>query len=86
MVPGKVYQTDLGRELVNCLQDMGRAYEKLKSSLDSELFNDLSKHNPYWESAHEPESDKLYDIRCRLSCLSDTLWDVVGLLDHREED
>ena len=71
-------------QILNNLKDMGRAQERLKIILDDELFENLSKHNSYWQSEHEVEDDKLHTIRCKLSCMMDNLWDVFAIL-RREE-
>lgn len=70
--------------MLNRIADLGRAQERLKTILDDEIFNNLSKHNAYWESEHEKEDEKLYDIRCKLSCLLDNLWDLFAILRKEE--
>jgi len=67
------------------LEDFGRAQSKLKMILDDEIFDNLSKHDPYWDHADEIASDKLYDIRMKLICLSDNLWDLWAILRREEE-
>lgn len=71
--------------MVARIEDLRRARSLLESVLEEQMFKDLSKHNPYWESEHEVEADKLYDIRCNLRCLIDNLWEVVAILKHPEE-
>lgn len=61
---------------------MGRVKEKLFGILNDEVFNSLSKHNPYWDSEHEQESIKLGDIRFKLSILNDNLWDLVAIMNE----
>lgn len=70
---------------ISRIEDIGRAREKLKTILDDDIFDTLSKHNPYWDSEYEVESDKLDDLRRKFSCFSETLWDLYGIL-HKEED
>ena len=72
----------IGRHLVNSLQDMGRAHEKLKMALENPVFDNLSKHCPFWHSEHDDEANKLYETRCRVIGLSEILGDVLELLDH----
>lgn len=72
-------------KMISRIKDMGRAQERLKMILDDEIFDTLSKHNTYWHSIHEPESDKLDDLRRKFSCLSDNLWDIMGILRTEEE-
>lgn len=72
-------------KMISRIKDLGRAQEKLKMILDDEIFDRLSKHNPYWDSKYEPEGDKLDDLRRKFSCLSDNLWDIMGILRTEEE-
>lgn len=71
--------------MISRIEDIGRAQQRLKSILDDDLFDNLSKHNTYWHSKYEPESDKLDDLRRKLSCLSDNLWDLMTILQKDEE-
>lgn len=72
-------------KMISRIKDLGRAQERLKMILDDEIFDTLSKHNPYWDSKYEPEADKLDDLRRKFSCLSDNLWDIMGILRTEEE-
>ena len=72
----------LFKEMIDRVEDIGRARQKLKSILDTEMFDNLSKHNPYWESKDEEMSEKLYDIRMSLACLNDNLWDLWAILNN----
>ena len=72
-------------KMISRIKDMGRAQEKLKAILDDEIFETLSKHNTYWHSKNELEGDKLDDLRRKLSCFSDNLWDIMGILRTEEE-
>ncbi len=76
---------NLSNIVIRKIQDMARAEVMLLQVLENDLFRDLSKHNPYWESEHEIESEKLYDTRCKLSCIKDILWDVFGSLKGEED-
>lgn len=67
------------------LESIGIAREKLRLVLENEVFNDLSKHNPWWTSIHEVEDDKLDDLRRKLSCLNDELWEIVSTLEEDHE-
>ena len=74
-------QDPLFTEIIDRIEDIGRARQKLKSILDTEVFDNLSKHNPYWESKDEEMSERLYEIRMSLSCLNDNLWDLWAILN-----
>ena len=71
--------------IISRLEDIGRAREHLKSILDDDAFENLSKHNPYFDSEHEVEADKLDDLRRKLSCISDKLWDLSAILTKQED-
>lgn len=68
------------------IQDMGRAQQKLKSILDEDIFDSLSKHNPYWDAIDPDVSDKLDDLRRKFVCLNDNLWDLWAILHADHED
>lgn len=63
------------------VHNTGKAYAKLDGLIRHEMFDNLSKHNPYWDSEHEIESDKLHDIRMRLQTIQETISDVMVLID-----
>lgn len=64
--------------------NVGRAVEKINDLLNQEIFRDLSKHNPKWESEHEKENDTLYDARCALKYTHNQLEDIYYLLKNTE--
>ena len=66
------------------IEDLGRAREALNKILEHDLFDDLSKHSREWKSEDEIESDKLDDIRCKLSWIEDELHYVMGILCNDE--
>lgn len=72
-------------KMISRIKDMGRVQERLKIILDDEIFETLSKHNTYWHSKHEPEADKLDDLRRKFSYFNDNLWDIMGILRTEEE-
>ena len=71
--------------MISRIEDIGRAQQKLKTILDEDIFDITSKHNPYWNSKHEEESEKLDDLRRKISCLNDNLWDLMTILQRDEE-
>ncbi len=72
--------------LFSKLQDMGRVEEKLLNLLEDEIFQDTSKHNTFWHSKHGVEADKLDDLRGKISCLHDNLWDIIAILRRHEDN
>jgi hypothetical protein len=68
--------------IVTKIMFLGRAQQQIFDLLDHDLFQNLSKHNPYFHSEHEVEADKLDDCRRRLQVVHDTLWDIVGTMNQ----
>ena len=68
--------------LLRRIEDIGRAREILSGIMDMDVFDDLSKHNQYWESEHEKESDKLFEIRMKISHLQDGLGNLYEILSN----
>ena len=75
---------DLSKQILDKIQDVGRAEQKLLDILEDDIFKKTSKHNPYWESNLEEEADKLDELRMKFACLHDNLWDVIGILRDKE--
>ncbi len=69
-----------------CLMALGKAQEKTGKILDDDIFQDLSKYDPYWDSDHEKEAEKLDDIRRKLSFFRDSLYDVYEIIHPIEEE
>jgi len=76
----------LPRMIISRVEDFGRAQEKLKNVLDCELFENNNKHNPFWHNDDPEVADKLDDIRMKLSCLSDNLWDLWSVLRNEDRE
>ncbi len=72
--------------LVSRIEDLGRARQFLQSMLEHEIFDKTSKHNPYWESVHEAECDKLQDLRMIITCLNDNMWELMQILRPQDEE
>lgn len=74
------------KHIVNALVAIGRCQEILMRIEENDLFDNLSKHNTYWDSEHEIESEKLYDIRMRLCSLTEDLAELINILSLDDED
>ena len=74
--------TDLAKECLNRIQNMGRAEERLRELLRDEVFEMLSKHNPYWDSEHEVEAERLDFARRKFSGIQNDLWDIMAILTN----
>ena len=81
----KDFINNLPNDMISRLQNAGKAQDRIIKLLDDEIFESTSKHNPYWHSKHEEEADKLDDLRRKISCFHDNLWDIVQLLRKEEE-
>lgn len=79
------FASPLCSNIISRIEDIGRAQERLKIILNDEIFEQLSKHNPYWRSENEAESNKLSDIRFKISLLQDNLWDLWAIIRKEEE-
>ena len=68
------------------LEMIGTVREKLRVlMMESDLIpDDLSKHNPYFDSEHQAECEKLYDLRCKFKSIEESLWDIFSVMDHDE--
>lgn len=75
-------ECELSKQMIERVSDIGRIEILLKEVMDSELFDDLSKHNPYWQDTDRAKAeDRLYEIRCRLSGIQDGLWSVMEIIN-----
>lgn len=69
------------RDVVSYLVSIGEARQILKELSSDPVFDDLAKHNPYWDSEHEIEADKLDDTRMKLMYL---LGKILEILEKME--
>lgn len=72
--------------MIEQIKSIGKAQAKLKTILDNDLFHSLSKRDPYWTSEDPDVEDQLQNIRMKLSCLSDELWDLWAVLRKEDEE
>ncbi len=66
------------------IQAIGRAEERLRDILYDDVFDSTSKHNTYWHSKYELESEKLDHLRRKVAYLSERLWDLLSILENKE--
>lgn len=76
----------ISKEHLQYLINVGKALHKLEELAKHDLFDDLSKHNTYWQSAHEDEYEKLDELRRRLMWISEKIWDAISLLEIEIDD
>lgn len=73
-------ETDLVKHLISRIEDIGTAKERLKNILQTAIFDELSKHDEWWHSAHEVESEKLDELRRTFIVLQEELWRLQEIL------
>lgn len=71
----------ISKDHLQYLINVGKALHKLEELAKHDLFAGLSKHNAYWQSAHEDEYEKLDEVRRRLMWISEKIWDAISLLE-----
>lgn len=77
---------NIEKSIIQRLEDIGICHEKISRLCDHEIFYNLSKHNPYWDSKDENASEKLHHIRCQLSYIQEKLLEVWSVLGNRGEE
>jgi hypothetical protein len=77
---------DLSKNLISRLEDIGAARMLVAGILGHSIFDNLSKHNPYWESTDSVACEKLYDTRVELACIEDELLKVASVLKKDLDD
>lgn len=65
--------------------DINKFLNIVEVTLLDDIFYDLSKHNPFSDSQHRIEDDKLHGLRLKLSYFQDTLCDALGILTEDGE-
>lgn len=68
---------DNTRYLIN----VGICIEKLRNSISGDIFENLSKHNPWYDSQHEIEADKLDELRRALAGVKEDIEYMIVTLD-----
>ncbi len=78
--------SDLPTTILKRIECIGRAQEKLDDLFNHDLFDSLSKHDPYWDLHHEPEADRLHDIRWKLSYIHDKIAAIIEVLSWEDQE
>lgn len=74
------------KEVVKKLMDFGKVEQILSEVLEYEIFDDISKHSPYWQSENSEFEEKLYEIRSQLVFLEEKLFDALTIAKHWENE
>lgn len=77
---------EIGKHIINRLENIGFARALLDGILGNSLFDNLSKHNPYWDSADLIAGEKLYDVRVGLRNVEDGLLQISQVLKQDAND
>jgi len=70
--------------VISRIEDIGRAQAKLKSILDSDIFN-RSAFDKSWVHKDKEFDDKLDSLRMEIRVVEDNLWDLWAILRNEEE-
>lgn len=68
-------KADLSLAMLAQVQKTGQSIQILNDISNNPIFDNLSKHNPFWAS-----SDEMDELRMKLSCIQDKLVDVLQIL------
>lgn len=63
-------------------EDFGEIRILLNQLLQHPRFDLLSKHDPYWQSSHEEEFEKLDKLRGELIYIQDQLSEILEVIDR----
>lgn len=70
--------------LISRIEDIGRARAILEEVLDSHIFDNLQKHNPFWQPETHREEVKLNELRLKFCYLHEKLCDLAEILQKQE--
>lgn len=63
------------------LVNIGKAHDRLYNLVQHDFYDDLSKHCKVWQHPETDQAMLLYNLRCHLQQVHDTVYDVLSLLD-----
>lgn len=73
---------DNTRYLIN----VGICVERMRNVITADVFENLSKHNPWYDSKHELEADKLDELRRTLVLVKEEIESMLIKLDPMLDD
>jgi len=76
-------KTDLNKLILRRIETLGVIHSHLYELMRLDIFDDLSKHSPFWH--HEDvlsEEEKLDSIRRQISCLHDDLSEIIDIIER----
>ena len=63
---------------------LGMCIQRLRDCVSTDIFDNLSKHNPWFDSEHELEADKLDELRMTLSLCKEEILHVISLIEPKD--
>lgn len=69
------------KQIVIAIQNQGKALCELQKIYELDLMDNLSKHNPYFDSEHDVESEKLKELRWLLIEINERISAAIQLID-----
>jgi hypothetical protein len=73
-------KTDLNLALLQHIQKSGSVIQLIDMMLKDDVFNDLSKPNPYFDSLYRVEAEKLDNLRLKLTAIEDRILEIKDCL------
>jgi hypothetical protein len=74
------------RALIKRIEDFGEIKNVVHTILMMDIFDQLSKHNPIWDSENEKLGDFLWNIRGHFMIIQDRLGEICDILSRGEDD
>jgi|SRR6185503_9461591 len=74
-------KADMALSLIESIQKSGRAIEILHKILEDDIFDTLSKHNPWWTHEDEKIYEKLDDLRCKFMWVEEEIRNAMYLIE-----
>lgn len=65
---------------------VGICIEKLRNIVTDDVFDNLSKHNPYFDSEYQVEANKLAELRRALVMVKEEVWYIIMQLEPKDDE
>jgi len=70
--------------IVEAIKRIGKAEQKILEIIKDH--RQLSKHDPFYQSEYELESDRLHSCRCKINMLYEEITEVLHILRVEDND
>jgi len=74
-------KADMALSLIQSVQKSGRAIEILQKILENDIFDTLSKHNPWWTDKDEKIYEKLDDLRRKFMWIEEEIRNAINVIE-----